>query len=87
MRRFTRARCGVVFSLVLLCGPAAVPAAVPYDDCDAGFIAYIGSEAYQFSPAHAGELGSVRLFTVLSYQKAAALGDLCLLYTSPSPRD
>ena len=75
-RRFARARCGIVFALVLLCGPAAAPAAVPYDDCDAGFIAYIGSEAYQFSPAHTGDLGSVRLFTVLSYQKAAALGDL-----------
>ena len=63
--------------LALLLAPAAfaAPAAVPYDDCDAGFIAYLGSEAYQFSPLHPGELGSVRLFTVLSYQRAAALGD------------
>lgn len=52
---------------------AETPAA--YDECDSHFIAYLGSEAYQFSPAHAGELGSVRLFTVLSYQRAAAFQD------------
>ena len=42
-----------------------------YDDCDAGFIAAIGSSAYQFSPKHAGTLGSVRLYSILSYQRAA----------------
>ncbi|HET8772319.1 MAG TPA: Ig-like domain-containing protein, partial [Thermoanaerobaculia bacterium] len=42
-----------------------------YDDCDARFIAAIGSSAYQFSPAHDGELGTVRLFAILSYQRAA----------------
>ncbi len=42
-----------------------------YDDCDANFIAAIGSSAYQFSPAHDGELGTVRLFSILSYQRAA----------------
>ena len=37
-----------------------------------GFIlAAIGSNAYQFSPEHTGELGSVRLFSILSYQRAA----------------
>lgn len=46
-----------------------------YDECESHFIAYLGAEAYQFSPAHAGELGTVRLFTVLSYQRAAAFGD------------
>jgi hypothetical protein len=40
------------------------------DDCDARFIAFIGSDAYQFSPWLPGELGTVRLFTVLSYQSA-----------------
>jgi hypothetical protein len=45
-----------------------------YDDCDANFIAFIGSSAYQFSPAHGGELGSVRLFAILSYQRAAHEG-------------
>ena len=45
--------------------------AAQYDDCDANFIAAIGSSAYQFSPAHAGELGTVRLFAILSYQRAA----------------
>ena len=45
--------------------------AAEYDDCDANFIAAIGSSAYQFSPAHAGDLGTVRLFAILSYQRAA----------------
>src|SRR5215212_9219329 len=55
--------------LALLAAPLA--AAPEFDDCDLNFIAFIGSDAYQFSPAHAGELGSVRLFTILSYQRAA----------------
>jgi hypothetical protein len=42
-----------------------------YDDCDANFIAFIGSSTYQFSPGHSGELGAVRLFAILSYQRAA----------------
>src|SRR6185436_17506145 len=42
-----------------------------FDDCDANFIAFIGSSAYQFSPSHPGELGTVRLFSILSYQRAA----------------
>jgi Bacterial Ig domain len=46
-----------------------------YDDCDANFIAFLGSDAFQFSPRHVGELGRVRLHAVLSFQKAAALGD------------
>jgi hypothetical protein len=49
--------------------------AARHDDCDAGFIAFLGAEAYQFSPAHAGDLGAVRLFTVLSHTGAAARGD------------
>jgi hypothetical protein len=58
--------------------PAFAEAPAPpasYDECDSKFIAYLGAEAYQFSPAHAGELGSVRLFTVLSHQRAAAFRD------------
>lgn len=46
-----------------------------HDDCQAGFIAFIGSDAYQLSPRHGGELGSVRLFTLLSYQEAAVRRD------------
>ncbi len=46
-----------------------------YDDCQSHFIAFLGADAYQFSPLHSGELGSVRLYTVLSYQRAAALGE------------
>src|SRR5215208_2479883 len=61
--------------LILLC--AASLAAAPheeFDDCDAKFIAFIGADAYQFSPSHDGELGTVRLFTILSYQRAAHAG-------------
>jgi hypothetical protein len=59
--------------LLLMCAATAL-ASVPdpeYDDCDANFIAFIGSSAYQFAPGHLGELGSVRLFAILSYQRAA----------------
>jgi hypothetical protein len=45
--------------------------AAEYDDCDANFVAAIGSSAYQFSPNHPGELGTTRLFAILSYQRAA----------------
>lgn len=53
---------------LLVCVPLF---AAEYDDCDANFVAAIGSSAYQFSPAHDGELGTVRLFGILSYQRAA----------------
>ena len=58
----------------LLAQPAAQPI-VEHDDCEANFIAAVGADAYQFSPEHRGELGSVRLFSVLSYQEAAARGE------------
>lgn len=54
---------------LVLCVPSLL--ASEYDDCDANFIAAIGASAYQFSPLHEGELGTVRLFTILSYQRAA----------------
>lgn len=61
--------------LLLMCATTALASGpapdTEYDDCDANFIAFIGSSAYQFSPAHLGELGSVRLFAILSYQRAA----------------
>jgi hypothetical protein len=57
-----------VLAVLFLCVPVF---ASEYDDCDANFIAAIGSSAYQFSPAHEGELGTVRLFAILSYQRAA----------------
>lgn len=71
MRRFS-----LSVLVLLLCIAAAASAAEPteYDDCDANFIAFIGSSAYQFSPAHVGELGAVRLFAILSYQRAAHAG-------------
>ncbi|HEX8411264.1 MAG TPA: Ig-like domain-containing protein [Thermoanaerobaculia bacterium] len=53
---------------------AAPGAHEEFDDCDANFIAAIGSSAYQFSPEHPGELGTVRLFSILSYQRAAHEG-------------
>ncbi len=45
-----------------------------YDDCDANFVAFVGSNAYRFSPEHSGELGAVRLFSILSYNRAAHAG-------------
>jgi len=54
--------------VLLVCVPVL---AEEFDDCDANFIAFIGSSAYQFSPNHPGELGTVRLFSILSYQRAA----------------
>ncbi|MES1244152.1 MAG: hypothetical protein ABUT39_21285 [Acidobacteriota bacterium] len=61
--------------LLLACLLAAPVRAAEYDECDAGFIAFLGADAYQFSPAHEGDLGRVRLYTILSNQKAAAFGD------------
>lgn len=60
--------------VVLVCLAASFVSAAEYDDCDANFIAFLGSSAYQFSPGHPGELGSVRLFSILSYQRAAHEG-------------
>lgn len=62
-----------VVATLLVCVPlfASELHSSEYDDCDANFIAAIGSSAYQFSPAHDGELGTVRLFAILSYQRAA----------------
>ncbi|HEX3130023.1 MAG TPA: hypothetical protein VH394_22000, partial [Thermoanaerobaculia bacterium] len=61
--------------LLLACLLAAPVRAAEYDECDAGFIAFLGADAYQFSPVHPGDLGKVRLYTVLSHQRAAAFGD------------
>lgn len=63
----------VVVLLLALCSSGAT-ARAEFDDCDANFIAFIGSDSYQFSPKHDGELGSVRLFSILSYQRAAHEG-------------
>ena len=54
------------------CAPLLAQLAAEHDDCESNFIAAVGADAYQFSPEHPGELGSVRLFSVLSYQDAAA---------------
>ena len=61
--------------LALLFGLAAAPAFAEYDECDAKFIAFLGSDTYQFSPRLPDELGQVRLYSVLSYQRAAAEQD------------
>ncbi|KAA0250593.1 MAG: hypothetical protein EDX89_22595 [Acidobacteria bacterium] len=60
-------------SLIPAVGAAGPPQG--YDDCDAGFIAFVGASTYQFSPSHEGDLGHVRLYTILSYQRAAAFED------------
>src|SRR5262247_327814 len=67
----------VLATLLSTSAHAATPAtSAEIDDCDAGFIAFAGADAYSFSPRHSGDLGSVRLYTLLSYQGAAAGGDL-----------
>lgn len=62
--------------------PPSLPAApaAEHDDCDSGFLVFQGAEAYQFSPRHAGELGSVRLFGLLSFQGAAVRGEAGVAY-------
>src|ERR1043165_8232961 len=55
--------------LVLLAFP--ILAETEHDDCDSRFAAYIGTDTYQFSPWLPGELGTVRMFSILSYQQAA----------------
>ena len=55
--------------LVLLAFP--ILAETEHDDCDSRFAAYIGTNTYQFSPWLPGELGTVRMFSILSYQQAA----------------
>ncbi|HRC84657.1 MAG TPA: hypothetical protein PK413_03510, partial [Thermoanaerobaculia bacterium] len=45
-----------------------------HDDCDAGFLAFLGADAYRFSPTLGGTAGTVRLFSVLSYEQAAVEG-------------
>jgi hypothetical protein len=53
----------------------ASAATAQYDECESDFIAFVGSDVYQFSPAQPADLGTVHLFSVLSYQKTAAKGD------------
>jgi hypothetical protein len=48
---------------------SAAPQHEDGDDCDSRFIAFVGADAYQFSPRHEGQLGNVRLFTILSHQR------------------
>ncbi|HXU34556.1 MAG TPA: FlgD immunoglobulin-like domain containing protein, partial [Thermoanaerobaculia bacterium] len=82
-RRARLLRAAASFALLLALGASARA----YDDCDSKFIAYLGADAYQFSPAHSGSLGSVRLFTVLSNQRAAVFGDLGTAYWHLEIRD
>ena len=65
-------RCVALAAVLCLLSPVVAAPDALHDDCDAGFIAFVGSEAYRFSPHHAGELGTVKLFSVLSYQGLAA---------------
>src|SRR6185436_17578210 len=79
MTRFISSSKAVAVVLCCLLGSPltpARPAPAAEPDCDSRFIAFIGADAYQFSPAQEGELGSVRLFSVLSYPEAAARGEL-----------
>lgn len=64
-----------ILILALLLFPISRLNADDLDDCDTDLIAAIGSNAYQFNPRLSGDFGSVRLFTILSYEAAAARGD------------
>jgi Bacterial Ig domain len=77
MRTFVRALilCLVAVTAATHAVFAAAHQHEEFDDCEANFIAFLGADAYQFSPSHEGELGGVRLFTILSFQHAAALED------------
>lgn len=44
------------------------------EDKNDRFIAPLGTDAYQFSPAHPGDLGSVRLFAIFNHPDAAHEG-------------
>ena len=60
----------LILALGILIAPALL-AETEHDDCDSRFAAYIGTDTYQFSPWLPGELGTVRMFSILSYQQAA----------------
>ena len=49
-----------------------------YDDCDANFIAFIGSSAYQFAPGHQGVDVAAFLLQVEAAQKVVRAGSLDL---------
>ncbi len=76
---FPSARRTLAFLVVLIVvswlAGAPMLAATEHDDCDSDFLAYVGADTYQFSPAHSGELGRVRLFSVLSFQETTARKD------------
>ncbi|HEX4954815.1 MAG TPA: Ig-like domain-containing protein [Thermoanaerobaculia bacterium] len=78
-----RSLLSVLFLGAVLLGAASPLPAAPvaeHDDCDSGFLIFQGAEAYQFSPRHGGELGSVRLFGLLSNQGAAVRGEAGVAY-------
>ena len=60
MKRWTLPVCLLAALPAFAETPALVTAPAAFDECDSRFIAYVGADAYRFSPAHAGELGSVR---------------------------
>ncbi|HOB53337.1 MAG TPA: pre-peptidase C-terminal domain-containing protein [Acidobacteriota bacterium] len=64
------ARYGLAAGLMLVVLAAVAAAEAPTDRNDQ-FTAYIGTNAFQFSPLHPGGLSQVRLFTVLSHPDAA----------------
>lgn len=63
------------------------PLAASPDDCESHFLVYAGRGAYQFNPALEGDAGRVRLFGLLSYQRAAAAGDLGRMFWKLEIRD
>lgn len=63
-------------TLLILVAPFSIAQeADEHDDCDAGFISFQGADAYQFSPQHSSDLAAVRMFSILSFEGAAARGE------------
>jgi len=77
----------LLLSLTCLPAVSSASAAPAFDECDGKFIAYLGANAYQFSPDHPGDLGRVRLFTILSNQQAAASSDFGAAFWRVEIRD
>src|SRR5882757_8693422 len=67
----------LAFALTLASLGTAAPASAAtaqYAECESDFIAFVGSDVYQFSPALPADLGTVHLFSVLSYSRRRRRG-------------
>lgn len=76
----SRSTCGLLWAvcvagMIVFGMPVIQASALTAMDDNDQFTAYIGSNAYQFSPYLNGDLGVIRLYSVLSHPDAASRGD------------